>query len=269
MNPHLIALDLDGTLLNKQSELSAYTRQTLHTLTQHGHHVCLVTGRPYRTSRHVYQQLGIHNPIVNFNGALCHLPHRQQWSDGYQKIIPKALALSLFRDCQAMGVHLICMEGTKHGFASQPMPDSPYTPSNDLLPLPLDATSLPEDPIAVMIFAPEEAHPSLVAMIHERYGAAVSVRTWGGIVPCLEVIAPSTNKAVGVAHLANLYQIPKQRIIAFGDEDNDYDMLHEAGHGVAMRNAIDTIKAVADDVTTFDHHQDGVAHYLCNYFGVS
>ena len=197
------------------------------------------------------------------------LPHRQQWSDGYQKTIPKALALSLFRDCQAMGVHLICMEGTKHGFASQPMPDSPYTPSNDLLPLPLDATSLPEDPIAVMIFAPEEAHPSLVAMIHERYGAAVSVRTWGGIVPCLEVIAPSTNKAVGVTHLANLYQIPKQRIIAFGDEDNDYDMLHEAGHGVAMRNAIDTIKAVADDVTTFDHHQDGVAHYLCNYFGVS
>ena len=54
--------------------------------------------------------------------------------------------------------------------------------------------------------------------------------------------------------------------MAFGDEQNDLEMIDFAGHGVAMRNAIPELKAVAKDVTTLDNEHDGVANYLEKYF---
>ena len=56
MKPKLIALDLDGTTLNGQSEFNPITIQTLHRLTELGHKIAIVTGRPYRSSKHLYEE---------------------------------------------------------------------------------------------------------------------------------------------------------------------------------------------------------------------
>ncbi|MDF9445294.1 HAD hydrolase family protein, partial [Limosilactobacillus mucosae] len=56
------------------------------------------------------------------------------------------------------------------------------------------------------------------------------------------------------------------QIIAFGDEHNDAEMLSYAGRGVAMQNAVDDIKQIADDVTPVDNDHDGLAKYLQDYF---
>ena len=76
MDQHLIALDLDGTTLNNQSTLTQETIRTLRTLADEGHIVSIITGRPYRIARHIYDQIGIKTPMVNFNGALTHIPTR-------------------------------------------------------------------------------------------------------------------------------------------------------------------------------------------------
>ena len=52
------------------------------------------------------------------------------------------------------------------------------------------------------------------------------------------------NKAVGIAHVANDLGIPRERIIAFGDEDNDLEMIEYAGLGVAMGNGIPSLKTL-------------------------
>lgn len=74
MQPHLICLDLDGTLLNDNKEISSYTKQVLNELQQRGHQIMIATGRPYRASQMYYHELNLTTPIVNFNGAYVHHP---------------------------------------------------------------------------------------------------------------------------------------------------------------------------------------------------
>ena len=82
MKQHLIAIDLDGTTLNNQSKLTPTTIKTLQTLSRQGHLVSIVTGRPYLISGHLYDQIGLKTPMINFNGALGHIPHRK-WAGEY------------------------------------------------------------------------------------------------------------------------------------------------------------------------------------------
>ena len=82
MDQHLIALDLDGTTLNNQSKLTNETITTLRALARDGHIVSIITGRPYRIAKHIYDEIGIKTPMVNFNGALTHIPH-EHWDKEY------------------------------------------------------------------------------------------------------------------------------------------------------------------------------------------
>lgn len=63
----MIALDLDGTTLNSDAQITLKTQQTLTELQNAGHIVSIVTGRPNRLSEPFYQQLGLTSPMVNFN----------------------------------------------------------------------------------------------------------------------------------------------------------------------------------------------------------
>uniref|UniRef100_UPI003015FAA4 HAD-IIB family hydrolase n=1 Tax=Oceanobacillus massiliensis TaxID=1465765 RepID=UPI003015FAA4 len=76
---HLIALDLDGTLLTDKKEISSRTKQTILTAMDEGHIVVIATGRPHRASIDYYKQLGLNTPMVNFNGALIHHPNDRTW----------------------------------------------------------------------------------------------------------------------------------------------------------------------------------------------
>ena len=81
MQQKLITLDLDGTTLNNHSQLSPLTIKTLQKATRAGHLVSIVTGRPYRMARDIYDQLQLTTPMANFNGALTHIP--QQRTNAY------------------------------------------------------------------------------------------------------------------------------------------------------------------------------------------
>src|SRR5690606_22758784 len=72
---HLIELDLDGTLLKEDNTISETNKIVLNKLLELGHNVMIATGRPYRSSRKYYDELGLKTPIVNFNGAFIHHPH--------------------------------------------------------------------------------------------------------------------------------------------------------------------------------------------------
>ena len=76
MKRKLIAIDLDGTTLNSQSQISSKTKAVLNKAVKAGHVVSIVTGRPNRISEHFYDELGLKSPMINFNGAVGHLPHR-------------------------------------------------------------------------------------------------------------------------------------------------------------------------------------------------
>ena len=84
----------------------------------------------------------------------------------------------------------------------------------------------------------------------------------------LEILPPNVNKMNGLKAALNFYRIPREQLAAFGDEENDKDMLEYAGIGVAMGNAIPEIKQIAD-ITVGSNDDDGVANYLIDYFQIS
>ncbi|MGM2842364.1 HAD-IIB family hydrolase, partial [Bacillus cereus group sp. Bce002] len=69
MKKKIIALDLDGTLLNEQSQLSDYTIDVIQAVKKAGHTVVIATGRPYRMADKFYHQLQLETPMINFNGS--------------------------------------------------------------------------------------------------------------------------------------------------------------------------------------------------------
>ena len=267
MQQHLITIDLDGTTLNSQSELSEFTIQTLQKLHRMGHLVSIVTGRPYRNSKQFYQQLGIKTPIVNFNGALCHFPSRPNWIPAYHEAVDKEVAFAIFEHIQDCDVDLYCAEGESELFTSSlDLPDSPYYPFQPESTFLLSKHSMQLNPTALTIFSSQARQSSIENHILNKYSDFVSVRTWGGPMPCLEVVRKGIHKAIGVEAIANFYRIPREAILAFGDEANDLEMLDYAGHGVAMHNAVSELKHIANDVTEFSNDEDGLAHYLTDYF---
>lgn len=91
----------------------------------------------------------------------------------------------------------------------------------------------------------------------------------GGLSPALEIVSKGIQKAMGVEKIAESYNISREDIIAFGDEANDYEMIQYAGHGVVMKNSIDCLKEISDDITLYSNHQNGLANYLDKYFDLS
>ena len=93
LKPHLIVLDLDGTLLTDEKVISEKTKLTLKKAEEKGHHIMIATGRPYRASEVYYRQLGLKTPIVNFNGAFVHHPNDRSW-----KTIHETISLPVVKD---------------------------------------------------------------------------------------------------------------------------------------------------------------------------
>ncbi|WP_314077506.1 Cof-type HAD-IIB family hydrolase [uncultured Granulicatella sp.] len=267
MKPKLIALDLDGTTLNGQSEFNPITIQTLHRLTELGHKVAIVTGRPYRSSKHLYEELGLGGPIVNFNGALCHIPTDENWQGEFHVTLDEEIVFDMLEFHKELECDYFMVEGKHHLYATiENIPDSPYYPKDQQPILLQKDTKLVEKPTAITVFSSIEKQPFIKEKIKQRYGHTIDVRTWGGDMPCLEIVTYGIDKSTGIQHLSRYYGIPTEDVLAFGDEDNDLEMIEFAGHGVAMNNAIDSLKAIADDITPLPHDQDGLAHYLINYF---
>ena len=92
----MIAIDLDGTLLNQESQLSEYTISTIKKVRKQGHLVLIATGRPYRMAETFYQQLELDTPMINFNGSLVHIPNRR-WEWEKNVLIDKSYLLEFLK----------------------------------------------------------------------------------------------------------------------------------------------------------------------------
>jgi 5-amino-6-(5-phospho-D-ribitylamino)uracil phosphatase len=266
IQPYLIAVDLDGTLLTDEKKISRKTKETLFKLIKKGHHVCISTGRPYRSSNMYYEELGLKTPIVNFNGAFVHHPHDASFGVHHSPL-ELDVAKRIIKACESFNVKNIMVE----------IIDDVYLKKHDEVivdtfimnesPLQIGDLhkNLTEDPTAILVHPENHQVDELRAMLEKEHAEVIDQRVWAAPWNIIEVIRSGISKATGLEKVAAYYDIPRERIIAFGDEDNDFEMIEYAGHGVAMGNAIDELKNRANYVT-LSNEEDGVAHYLADVF---
>lgn len=269
MKRKLISLDLDGTTLNSASQISQLTKQTLQKATRAGHIVSIVTGRSDQVSLNYYDELELQTPMINFNGALGHLPHHQ-WEKTYEITFQKEIVLDILKAKKRLGIELIAAEG--HGLKLTDSTDSsisPFFPAASRSQEVLNKLNLTQDPSAITMLVDPFKKAEITQRLQNEYANLVTVSVWGGPAPVLELSPKNVTKKVGLQFLAQHYDIAQTDILAFGDEQNDAEMLEYAGVGVAMKNAAPWIKNIADDITAVDNDHDGLAHYLTEHLDLA
>jgi Cof subfamily protein (haloacid dehalogenase superfamily) len=259
---HLIALDLDGTLLTDEKTISPKTKTTIAKAREQGHIVCISTGRPYRASIQYYQDLMLDTAIVNFNGAFVHHPFDKSFGT-YHSPLDLKTAKTVIETCEAFNVSNIMVEIIDDFYLRHF--DEVFVETFLAGQTPVDHGNLlhilKDDPTCVLIH-PQDHHVSqLRELLKDAHAEVIDQRVWGAPWNVIEIVKAGMNKAVGLKKVANFYNIPKERVIAFGDEDNDFEMIEWAGQGVAMENGIDQLKRLANSVT-LSNEADGVAVYL-------
>lgn len=269
MDQKLIALDLDGTTLNSESQLSSKTKEVLQKAQDAGHIVALVTGRPNRNSVNYYDELGLKTPMINFNGSLGHIPHHH-WDKEYELTFNRKIAFDILHEKENLGIKIIAAEGKDLALA-----DVPNNVLDGYFPTALKSTevlnqmNLQRDPTSMMLLVDSDKKDNIVHQLESSFGDRITVGVWGGPNPILELSPSGINKTYGVRYLANYFNIDRQNVIAFGDEHNDAEMLTYAGWGVAMKNGTDKIRSLANDVTPLDNAHDGMAYYLEDYLNLA
>ncbi|SIT68939.1 Cof-type HAD-IIB family hydrolase [Edaphobacillus lindanitolerans] len=262
MKQHLIVLDLDGTLLTDEKVISTKTEQALMAAKAEGHLVMIATGRPYRASEPYYRQLGLDLPIVNFNGAFVHHPKDRSWKTIHEPISLPVVG-DVMESIQEFNFHNIVAEVQDDVYVHQhdekllnifTMGD-PKVTVGDL------RSYLKDNPTSLLIHPDAKDADRIRERLGEVHAEAVDHRRWGAPWHVIEIIRHGLNKAVGLSAVAGWVGVPRDRIIAFGDEDNDLEMIEYAGTGVAMGNAIDDLKTIADEVTG-TNNEDGIAAVL-------
>jgi hydroxymethylpyrimidine pyrophosphatase-like HAD family hydrolase len=257
--PHLVALDVDGTTINHAGELSPAVRDAVHDVLAAGHHVIIATGRSIVATTTIMAELGIKSGYaVCSNGAVT-IELDALEDNGFRIIeavtFDPAPALNLLREEWPDAV--VAVEELGVGFKlSAPFPDGEL--QGELRVVPWD--ELVADPVTRVTFrAPNGTAEDFLALT-ERIGLhgvnyAVGFSAW------LDLNPEGVSKGSALELLRRRIGVEPQYTLAVGDQRNDVEMLHWAARGVAMGNAPDSVKEIADEVTlTVD--EDGLVPVL-------
>lgn len=266
---YLIALDLDGTLLTDDKTISPFTIEVIKEVIEKGHIVVIATGRPRRASIQYYQLLQLSTPMINYNGALiCH-PKNNSWETLHEPI-SRDVTFNVLDACYTTHVQNILAEVQDHVYLDQHDEEIiDLFQLNKDFKAPLTVGKLLDrletDPTALLV-RPDIDHLDVLITELDDYVDVIAHRQWADPFPVIEIMKKGIHKAYGIQKLAKHFDIPKERIIAFGDENNDLEMIDYVGIGVAMENGNPELKKIADHVTDTNEN-DGVAKLLKQLIG--
>lgn len=268
----LIALDLDGTVLNPAGKVSARTNAAIQRVQQMGVQVCFATGRNLTESMSVLRETGHFGPGVFAGGSLVVDPHARTVL--HRTLVPADLAAELCEALESSGHAVLALQDTfAAGVDYLVSDDLPHNKATDHW---MHVTSASirriskltgyqhEHTVRIGIVAPREEVAAVQREIRKRFAGRVNclvLRVPAAGVDVLEVFDATVSKWKGVMEIARRHGITGEQIIAAGDDLNDVAMITHAGLGLAMGNAADEVKSAADR-TIGTHADDGLAEFL-------
>ena len=263
-----IALDIDGTLLNSNLEVSAANRTAIAEATRRGIEVALVTGRRYDFAMLVANQIDSPLTMIVNNGALVRTKPGQTL---LRHLLPRVTALRVlqatepWRDATAVvfdrpDANQVLLQSIDW---EDPTRGGYYRRNRKFLAqaMPLESC-LDEDPIQVMytgtVAAMREAELTLRSVqFAKEFALAVTVYEDRDF-SMIDVIHPGITKGTTLAEWTRVRGVAPEEILAIGDNHNDLEMLSFAGVPVVMENGVPELKQRGWHITG-SNDQDGVA----------
>jgi len=241
----LVALDLDGTLLGPNLEVHPRDREAIAAAQAAGVHVTLATGRAFPPTREFARDLGIATPLICHQGGLIQDP--QTGEVLFEAAIPEDLYVEAVALAEAQGLDFSAYAGNEIFLRELRHPPEFYE-RWFALPRRLvrDLRKLPHPPNKFLITAePEEADRIEAEWKAHFDGRLQIVRSHPLFV---EGTPLGVSKGDALARLARHLGVPREAVIAVGDNDNDRSMIRWAGLGAAVATAPEDLKAEADVV---------------------
>lgn len=259
----IIALDMDGTLLNDKKVITDRTKDALIKAREKGVKVVLASGRPVDGLKKYLEELNLISDeeyVLSFNGSLVQKVKSEEVL--YEIGLNGKDLHYLYDVSNNLGVNIHAFSPTR-GLITPKV--SKYTELearlNNIDINICDFNEVTEDEhiVKVMFIDEEElidkAVEKLPAEMYEKFKVVRSTPFF------LEQINKESGKATGLAALAKYLNVSKDEIIAVGDAENDLDMIEYAGLGVAMGNASESVKKIANYITA-DNNNDGIAEVI-------
>ena len=258
----VLALDLDGTLTNSQKEVTPRTRAALDAAIAKGVTIVLASGRPTAGVLPLAKELGLDKKggcILSYNGGK--IIDCRTGETLYQKQLDAQYVPELCAFAAAQNVTIITYN--KEGVVTEHPDDKWALRECFTCKLPMtgvdDLAKYVDYPICKMLITLDPARRdevwAAVCMCRSAYVGMITE-----ICPFfIEAVPLGVAKDGSLAALLERMGLTRENLMACGDGLNDRSMIEYAGVGVAMQNAEEPVKAVADYVTAADNDHDGVA----------
>lgn len=261
----LIAVDLDGTLLNDSKEISDQNLRAFAELERQGVRVVIASARPPRAVRAIYRQLNLKTWQINYNGAMI-------WDEPTKQVVHhQPMPGSLVREIVDLARDyydelLVSCEILDRWYTDRN--DNSYTTETGKLFPPdvvCDLGEICARPVTkLMLLGDPQTVAKTENLLTKRFEDRVQIVSSDDHL--IQIMAKNAGKAAALGRVAEHYQIPLEQVMAIGDALNDVGMLSLAGVGVAMGNAHALVKDCADWVAP--NNNDHGVHAALVRFGL-
>ncbi|WP_180984544.1 Cof-type HAD-IIB family hydrolase [Paenibacillus sp. F4] len=254
MSIKIVFLDVDGTVVDNETEqVPESTIRSVHMLQQKGIHIVLASGRSYFFAKAVGDLLGVRN-FINFSGAYIRLDTLEIYKDPISTID----FTNLMKLCKTNEDHLSCF-GIEESYSNGLAPEIALPILKNI-----DCQSIPD------MFPEKEVEYIGMCLFlnqgkiqeYQNISEHLQFYQWGANLPhAYNIEKKGNSKATAVHKILEHYRITPEEAMAFGDSGNDVEMLQTVGIGIAMGNATERLKEIANFVTK-SVENDGIEYAL-------
>lgn len=270
MDIKLVAIDLDGTLLNSKKLLSDENKAAIQEAKEAGVKVVLCTGRPLRSMKHLLEEAGLQDEediVITYNGGLIQKAktgeiinemtfNREESLDIYQMGRKLNLPVNfidldyVYEPAYPAGAESIYMNASR---------EIPKENALEFIEVDIDNLPNPFKINKIVMSRPTEELDAIIPTIPANYHEMYNIYKSQSFI--LEILPDKVDKGYSMRIIGDMLGLEPEQIMGIGDQENDLSLVKNAGFGVAMENAIDEVKAVADYITK-SNDDNGVAHAI-------
>ncbi|MBO1582888.1 Cof-type HAD-IIB family hydrolase [Bacillus sp. XF8] len=245
----MIVVDLDGTLLNSSKQIDDYSVEVLSEVMKNGHIIVFATARPYRDIKRILPDNLNKNVVICYNGATVISDDKVLFEKGItysvtRNILNHFLDHNYYQICLEINDKLYSNFNTKEFFGSSEF---------ELI----DLNTFDYDLVHKIIVCSKDG---IKQRIVDNIPTECSPVITDDATLC-QIMSTNISKWNAIEYLIEMYGVQRSNIISFGNDFNDFEMIKYSSVGVAMGNAIDELKEIANYITT-DNDNYGVARYL-------
>ncbi|MGH3051964.1 MAG: HAD family hydrolase [Gaiellaceae bacterium] len=251
--------DLDRTLIAEDGVLRPRTLAAARAARESGLRMLVATGRMFRSVRPYVEQLGLDDPVICYQGAVVADPRTGQFLR--HEPIPVELAKEAIAAVQEEDFHVNCYVDDELYVAHVTAEAESYATFQNLPIHEVDdlVAWLPSPPTKLVAVGEPKALDELEERMKARFAGRLYISK--SLPYFLEFASPHVTKGSGLAFLAEHLGFGPEETVAFGDGENDVELLEWAGYAVAVANAHERVLAVADFVCP-SVEEEGVAQVL-------